>query len=135
MPLFKMAACGIDCYECAQYKVTKENDLKAAEALVPWFRSQRWIGENEDAEAVMKKAPLCNGCWYITDDCFWKCGCGSIDFRICCEGKKINHCGECGDFPCTHYIKWVDWGEHHKKAMEHLQSIKTKLPGYRVPEQ
>ena len=119
MPRLKMAACGVDCNECAQYKVTKENDLKAAEALVPWFRSQGWIGENE--------ATLCYGCWNITDDCFWKCGCGSIDFRICCEGKKINHCGECGDFPCEHYIKWVDWGDHHKKAKEYLLSIKTNL--------
>lgn len=125
MPVLRMAACGVDCNECAQYKVTKENDWKAAEALAPWFRSQGWIGENEGAEAVMKKAPLCNGCWDITDDCLWKCGCGSIDFRICCEERKINHCGECDDFPCKHYVKWVDWGEHHKKAMEHLLSLKA----------
>ena len=127
MPVTKMAACGIDCNECALYKVTKENDLKAAKALVPWFRSQGWIGEKEDIEAVMKKVPLCNGCWDITDDCFWSCGCGSIDFRICCEERQINHCGKCDNFPCDHYIKWVDWGEHHKKSMEHLLSIKTNL--------
>lgn len=28
-PDLKMAACGVNCTECAQYKVTKENDLKA----------------------------------------------------------------------------------------------------------
>jgi len=29
MPDLKMAACGVNCTECAQYKVAKENDLKA----------------------------------------------------------------------------------------------------------
>lgn len=72
----KSAACGIDCNECGQYKITMEYDMKAAESLVEWFRSRGWIGENEGAEAIMKKAPLCRGCWNITDDCFWKYGCG-----------------------------------------------------------
>lgn len=21
--------------------------------------------------------------------------------KVCCEGKELNHCGECPDFPCT----------------------------------
>jgi len=118
-----MAACGIDCTECAQYKVTTEQDLKAAESLAEWFRGQGWIGENEGAEAVMKKAPLCYGCWDITEECFWQCGCGSRDFRSCCKEKQISHCGECCDFPCGHYKEWVSWTEHHEKAMEHLLSL------------
>ena len=119
----RMAACGIDCGECAQYKVTMEHDLKAAESLAGWFRSQGWIGKNENAEAVMKKTPLCKGCWNITDDCFWRCGCGNIDFRKCCEEKHIKHCGDCAGFPCENYRKWVEMHEHHKKAMEYLLSL------------
>ena len=124
MDKIKMAACGIDCSECGQYKVTAEQDLGAAELLVEWFKSQGWIGENEGAEAVLKKNPLCKGCWYITDDCFWKCGCGSVDFRICCKDRQISHCGECFDFPCENYEKWSEWHESHKKAKEHLMSLR-----------
>jgi len=120
MEKLKMAACGIDCSECNQYKVTMEQDINAAEALVEWFRGQGWIRENEGAEAVINKAPLCKGCWNITDDCFWKCGCGSVDFRVCCTEKQINHCGECGDFPCEQYKEWASWHESHQKAMENL---------------
>jgi len=127
MNKLKMAACGIDCSECDSYKVTVEQDLKAAETLVEWYRSQSWIGENEGAEAVLKKVPLCKGCWNVTDDCFFKCGCGNIDFRICCKDRQINHCGECNDFPCEQYKKWVDWHESHKKAMERLIVLKTNL--------
>lgn len=125
MATSKLAACGVDCNKCSQYKVTMEQDLKAAESLVGWFRSQGWIGENEGAEAVMKKAPLCKGCWDITDDCFWSCGCGNRDFRICCKEKQINHCGECVEFPCDDYKNWVDGLEHHEKAMEYLLSLKS----------
>ena len=120
----KMAACGIDCNECAQYKVTIEHDLDAAESLVDWFRSQEWIGENQGAEAVLKKAPLCYGCWDITDGCFWQCGCGKRDFRICCKEKQINHCGECSEFPCEDYLYWADMHDSHKKAMEYLLSLR-----------
>ena len=100
----KLAACGIDCNECGSYKVTIKQDMKAAEGLVEWSRSRGWIGENEGAEAVLKKAkisPICLGCWDITADCLWQCGCGSRDFRVCCKKKQINHCGECGGFPRT----------------------------------
>ena len=121
----KLAACGVNCAECASYKVTVENDIEAAESLVDWYKSQGWIGENEGAEAVIKKNPICKGCHNITDDCFWQCGCGNIDFRICCEEKQINHCGECNDFPCENYTEWVSWHDSHKKAMEYLLSLKT----------
>jgi hypothetical protein len=125
MSKLKMAACGVDCIECGQYKVTTEYDLKAAESLVEWFRSQGWIGKNENAEAVIKKAPLCKGCWDITD-VFWHLSgsCGNCGFRICCEEKQLNHCGECGEYPCEKYSGWVDIHETHKKAMEHLLSLK-----------
>ena len=127
MDKLRLAACGIDCNECGQYKVTSEHDLKEAEDLVYWFRSMGWIGQDEDAEAVMKKAPLCKGCWNITNDCFWKCG-GGCGLRICCEERQINHCGECGDFPCEDYMKFGDDGlSHHKKAMERLLSLRENI--------
>ena len=120
------APCGVDCSECGQYKVTMEKDEGAAELLAEWFRSQGWIGENEGGEAVMRKAPLCKGCRDITDDCFWSCGCGSVDFRVCCDERQIDHCGECSVFPCEHYLEWASWHESHKKAMEYLLSLKEK---------
>ena len=122
MEKLKLAACGIDCNECGQYKVTAFRDMEEAKGLAGWYRSMGWIGENEGGEAVMAKNPLCKGCWYITEDCFFKCGCGHHDFRVCCTERQINHCGECADFPCAHYLEWANWegAEHHKKVMEQL---------------
>jgi len=125
MSKLKMAACGIDCNECASYKVTMEQDLKEAEKLVDWYRGCGWIGKDEGAEAVLKKNPLCKGCWNVTDDCFFKCGCGSRDFRVCCTEKQVNHCGECDDFPCEHFNKWVDMTSSHN-TIKYLLSLKDK---------
>lgn len=126
MAKVRLAACGIDCGACGQYKVTLEQDISAAESMVEWFRSQGWIGPDEGAEAVMKKAPLCKGCWDVTPDCFWSCGCGSRDFRVCCNEKQISHCGECDTFPCENYQEWRSWHESHAKAMELLLSLREK---------
>jgi hypothetical protein len=49
---------------------------------------------------------------------------GSIDFRVCCKEKQVNHCGECDDFPCEPYTEWVGANPTHKKAFEHLSSLR-----------
>ena len=96
-----------------------EKDLEAAELMLSWFRGQGLIGENEGADAVVKKAPFCAGCWNIANDCFWA-DCNNCDFRNCCIKKNINHCGDCDDFPCSRYEGWAAQTEVYKKAMEHL---------------
>lgn len=120
MNAMKIAACGIDCNECNLYKA--EHDMKAAESLVEWFRNRGWIEKNENAEAVMKKAPFCKGCWDKTD-VRW---CTDCDLLICCNERKLNHCGECIDFPCEQYKEWANNVEHHEKAKEYLLSLKNK---------
>ena len=123
MGKLKLAACGIDCHECAFYKVTTEQDLKSAELMLPWFRSQNLIGDDEGAEAIVKKAPFWTGCRKIAGDCYWT-GCNSCYFRVCCIEKQIDHCGHCNDFPCERYKKWASNGEFYKKAMDFLLSFR-----------
>lgn len=43
-----------------------------------------------------KEQVHCKGC-LLMDKPFWRGECG---VKSCCEGKKLNHCGECGEFPC-----------------------------------
>gem|GEM_PF-860816 len=112
MPRMRLAACGIDCNECDIYNAA--HDRQAAEALVKWFKSRGWIEERADAQTVMAKAPYCQGCWNKTG-VHW---CGDCHLLSCCEGKRLDHCGECADFPCQEYKAWIKDYEHHKRAME-----------------
>lgn len=125
MKTVRLAACGVDCAECAQYKVVTNQDVQAAELLVEWFRERGWIGQDEGAEAVIKKAPLCKGCWDITEDCFWRCGCGKRDFRVCRSEKQVRYCEECDEFPCTDYQTWMRWHMGHVKAKNSLLSLRA----------
>jgi len=38
----------------------------------------------------------CTGCLAMEKP-FWGGECG---VKTCCEGRGLNHCGECADFPC-----------------------------------
>lgn len=43
-----------------------------------------------------KEAVHCGGCT-VMEKPFWGGTCG---VKACCESRKLNHCGECNDFPC-----------------------------------
>ena len=124
MDKHKLAACGIDCNECGHYILAMENNLKTAESLVEYFRDGGWIGKNDGAKGVLKKVPLCRGCWDKTD--VRTHDCANCFLRACCEEKQLNHCGECGEFPCE---KYNEFANYHKKAMEYLLSLKQAGKG------
>ena len=118
----RLAACGVNCIECGTYN--KAHDLKAAKSMVEWYMAKGWTGKNEGAEAVQKNPPFCKGCWVEKPAAYYSKDC---HIRLCCEKKGINHCGDCGEFPCEPYKEWVDNLDHHKKAMEYLLSLKANL--------
>ncbi|MDD4415060.1 MAG: DUF3795 domain-containing protein [Oscillospiraceae bacterium] len=132
MKKLKLAACGIDCNECGSYKVTTEHDMQSAELIIDWFKDRGWIGEDDTAEAVVKLAPLCTGCWNVerSNAFLYQHGiCVDCHYRNCCVEKGINHCGECNDFPCDSYLHFASGHEGHKKAMEYLLSLKQASKG------
>jgi hypothetical protein len=120
----KLAACGIDCAECGSYKATVYRDAAAAEELVPWYRDMGWIGADEGAEAVLRRNPLCKGCWDIDDECFFKCQCV---YKPCCIGKAISHCGECDDFPCVQYKEFSSACDVYQKAYARLVALRKQV--------
>lgn len=43
-----------------------------------------------------RRARECGGCVEIQKP-FWGESC---PIKTCCEGRGLDHCGQCGDFPC-----------------------------------
>lgn len=119
-----LAACGLDCAAYDLYNAAK--DPKAAEALVGWFRHRGWIGMDEGAEAIQRKAPFCKGC-RNRDFTPW---CGNCGLRVCCEKRGLAYCGECAGFPCEAYREWTVGMEHHQRAMERLLKMKTESENF-----
>ena len=47
-------------------------------------------------QCTRKEDVGCTGCLNMEKP-FWG---GDCPVKSCCEGKELNHCGECPDFPC-----------------------------------
>lgn len=48
-------------------------------------------------ECEFRLTPGCSGCTQIEKP-FWGDSC---TIKTCCEGKNLEHCGLCGEFPCA----------------------------------
>jgi len=44
----------------------------------------------------------CKGCRSNKGSMFW----GECDLYKCCISKKLEHCGQCKDFPCAMLREW-----------------------------
>jgi hypothetical protein len=49
------------------------------------------------SECGYREKTGCGGCVHIEKP-FWGDSC---PVKSCCEGKNLEHCGKCGDFPCA----------------------------------
>jgi len=51
-----------------------------------------------------EKEPRCKGCSEVDGKPSW----GECETYSCVQNKKVDHCGECPDFPCTDFMKRYD---------------------------
>ncbi len=49
------------------------------------------------SQCERKETVNCRGCTAMNKP-FWG---GECAVKFCCESKELDHCGLCGDFPCT----------------------------------
>lgn len=66
----------------------------------------------------------CHGC--KTESLFVNCQCCKI--RSCAIGRKVDHCGDCGDYPCVLFSEWLKMQlflPHLKQVPVNLERIKT----------
>ena len=55
------------------------------------------------SECDYKEKMNCDGCIAI-DKPFWARDGDNCDVKVCCESKKLEHCGLCAKFPCETLI-------------------------------
>jgi hypothetical protein len=110
----RMSACGHDCTACDIFLLPVS--LKVQNKILPWFRSQKWLGENEGIKEVVERKMYCKGCG--DKDTWWSGDCG---VAICRKQKKeLVCCAECGGCPCGIYKKWSGQGGRYKEAFDYM---------------
>ncbi len=70
-------------------------------------------------ECTYREQMGCAGCVQIQKP-FWGESC---PIKACCEGKKLAHCGQCGDFPCA-LLKQFAYDERQGDGGKRIEQCK-----------
>ena len=82
-----LAPCGLYCGVCSIYIANRDNNLKFKEKLLPVtpFRSSGWC--------------RCSTTGFLSDGIVFPV-CRVCSIKKCCNGKGIEGCHQCDEFPC-----------------------------------
>ena len=70
-------------------------------------------------ECGYKEKDQCKGC-LIIDRPFWG-ECCSV--KNCCEGRELEHCGKCDEFPCQLLVKFA-YDDHEGDNGKRIEQCK-----------
>jgi len=115
----EMAVCGLQCRECDVYLVTSDDN--AAKSVCSWFREMGWLKEGETMADFLSKAPYCTGCRGDREK-HWSPDCQIL---LCCvDGKGLDNCSECSDFPCDKLENRAGEDDRYAEALETLKGMR-----------
>ena len=100
-----LTPCGLDCHPCSIRLRTKEE-------------LNYWARQNVDLDKIR-----CDGCRSDRKNGHWSPNCTIL--QCCVYGKKLEFCAECSDFPCGKIKDWAKEYEHHARAVQRLEDMKS----------
>jgi hypothetical protein len=107
-----IAACGLDCTDCDIRLAT--TNVQLAMDIAQWFKHER-------KEDVPIERIRCDGCSGDREH-HWAADCWIL--KCCIDGKGLNFCYECTDFPCAALEQWAGGSERYGKALERLKGMR-----------
>jgi hypothetical protein len=110
---WNLSACGLNCANCDIY-MASHGDEDARKSIVDWFRDERNI--DLDPEQVR-----CEGCMGDSER-HWSPDCGMM---TCAKERELEHCFECGEFPCSRNEEFsADGTPHHRRTIENSKRMR-----------
>jgi hypothetical protein len=115
-----IAYCGLDCFPCPIYLVTREKDEKKKEEMKIGIihECQKRYG----IELKLEDVTDCDGCRTEGGRLF--SGCKECPIRNCAGDKSVENCAYCEDYPCEKLEKFF---VKDPEAKERLVQIRRKL--------
>jgi len=103
--------CGLYCGACPHHRAL--------------FKDGRYILEGALKNGLMLEEFTCEGCG--ADKSLMRKACADCDMRACAMDKKVEHCGECDNFPCGRFTAFQNDGlAHHLDIVANVSEIKNK---------
>ncbi|MEE9517110.1 MAG: DUF3795 domain-containing protein [Candidatus Adiutricales bacterium] len=119
-----IAVCGVDCAQCPL--LNADTDAGAARNLVPWFRKEGWLKEDEDVTEIMQRGPYCQGC-RGDRSVHWSSDCWILE--CCADDKGLEFCYQCDVFPCDRLSEWAEQNTRYTAALNRLGRMKIDIAG------
>ncbi|MBS3782219.1 MAG: DUF3795 domain-containing protein [Candidatus Thermoplasmatota archaeon] len=118
----EIGACGLLCHDCSIYMA--HTDKNQAKKVRDWFLKEGFLTENKSIDEFMADGPYCLGC-HGDKETHWSPDCWIL--RCCVDGKGLNNCSECSEFPCKGLEEWSTKDESYDKALKRMKGIKANL--------
>jgi len=96
--------CGDDCNACPRHIATQSGNVEQLKEVAAIWKRAGWRGT-----IVSPDEMVCHGCASVK----W---CRYDDIRKCAQDKRIDNCGQCGDYPCGKVIKVFEQTKSYAKA-------------------
>jgi hypothetical protein len=106
-----LAACGLYCGACYHYRASFYDDERLRAEAARRGREPQGFS--------------CRGC--RSDALYIHAGCAQCEIRACTDGKGVQHCGLCADFPCQRLRAFQSDGRvHHTNVLIELVRLRKK---------
>jgi hypothetical protein len=99
-----LTPCGLDCSQCSIH-------LRTDEELDYWRK------KNVDPDKIR-----CDGCRSDREGHHWSPDCKIL--QCCVDGRGLEFCARCPDFPCRVLEEWARKYDHHARAVKNLFKMK-----------
>lgn len=113
---FSLGACGLTCEDCDI--VEAGTNIKLAIKICDWLRNEKGITD------IKPEDIHCNGCKGNREQ-HWSADCYIL--RCCIDGKHLDNCSQCNEFPCEYLINWSNQNERYSNALKKLISLKEGI--------
>lgn len=110
MSVNELAPCGIDCVNCEMFEKNNQTAV--------WERFAAAIGKRAEEVA-------CKGC-RLQPGCTVHEGCETL---ACVNGKQLEYCFECGEFPCARLMPMRDKADRAPHNMKVYNLCRIELLG------
>jgi hypothetical protein len=97
-------------------------DPGAAQRVVDWFREKGWIGPQEGAVQIIERSMYCKGC-PGDRSIHWSPDCPIL--KCCVDERKLRHCSECEEFPCSRLNEWAGKDPKYSAALKRLTEMRA----------
>ncbi|MCE5257626.1 MAG: DUF3795 domain-containing protein [Chloroflexi bacterium] len=113
-----LACCGLVCADCDIFRLPADQAVQ--DKILPWFRAQGWLAQDEGLAEAVERKMYCLGCRSDRTEVHWSADCAIL--RCCVDEHHLENCAQCAEFACERLIQWAGADARYAQALERLRA-------------